>query len=84
MRIQVEKEIPYNPSFPDRCMGSGDFEGTEICRYHVERSRYHGRKAPAEINKPKCTLFEEWLTGRYIRCEACKRACKRALEVENG
>lgn len=87
MIVTVEKEIPYNPELPHRCMGDSDFEGVEVCRYHVERNRYHGNKAPAEIRRPKCTLFDEWLSGRYIRCKACKKACKKALETskaENG
>lgn len=84
MRIQVEKDIPYNPSYPNRCVGGSDYEGTEVCKYHVTRNSYHGKKAPAELNKPKCTLFDDWLSDSYNRCEACKKACEKALEVGNN
>ena len=80
MKIQVEKDILYNPLCPNRCIGDSDYEGVEVCKYHVSRNSYHGKKAPAEFNKPKCTLFDKWLSGRYVRCEECINACKKALE----
>lgn len=84
VEIQVTKEIPYRSDISDRCMGDGDFWGNEVCPYHVERNRYHGKKAQAEVQKPKCTLFGKWLSGRYMRCEECKKACEEALKKPKG
>ncbi len=62
------------------CTYGGDFWGKDVCRYHTYRDRTHGRKAPIERKMPKCTLFDEWLPGKYIKCEQCMKACEEALE----
>lgn len=75
MKITVEHEIPYDPTDESRCVyGGGDFWGEEVCQYYKRRDRTHGRKAPIERQQPKCTLFDEWLPGDYVKCESCRKA----------
>lgn len=82
MKITVEHEVPFDSYCPNQCVGSGDFEGREICQYYKLRDRTHGRKAPVERKKPKCALFDEWLDAPYKRCDKCLRAVHNA-EVMN-
>lgn len=77
MRIVVEHEVPFDKDEETRCLyGDGDFWGSTACHYHVFRDRTHGRKAPVERRKPKCTLFDEWLDEPYKKCEKCLEKCK--------
>lgn len=78
MEITVKHEIPCDPTEESRCIYDGDFWGNEVCRYHTHRDRTHGRKAPIERQQPKCTLFDEWLPGNYVKCESCRKAIEAA------
>ena len=73
LKIMVEHEISPDS---EKCTYGGDFWGKDVCRYHTHRDRTHGRKAPKEINVPKCTLFDCWLDGEYVKCSQCIRATK--------
>ena len=83
MKILVEHEIPYYDRKSEYCVGPGDFWGNPVCKYHTHRNRTHGRKAPTEYSVPKCTLFDEWLSENYKRCEKCLEAIKRVQETED-
>ena len=78
---ELEITVRHNV-YPDkeRCDYGGDFWGKDVCHYHTRRNRFHGRKAPAERNVPKCTLFNKWLDKPYQKCEECKQACKKARD----
>ena len=80
--VTVEKEIDYSKNYPDQCITGGDWEGTDACRYYKERDRFHGKKG-IERGCPKCTLFDEWLSGKYVRCERCKEAIRESMEGRN-
>lgn len=80
MKIKVEHEVPYDKGKETKCVyADGDFWGETVCGYHVLRNRHHGRKAPIEYNRPKCTLFNVWLGEAYNKCSACLAKC-----TENG
>ena len=84
MLIKVEREVPYFKGIENKCeYDDGDFWGVTVCQYHVFRNRFHGSKAPAEYNKPKCTLFNEWLKSNYTKCDACLQKCREAKENSN-
>lgn len=74
MKIQVAHEVPCERGMEQKCLHPGDFWGNDVCRYHTHRDRTHGRKAPVERHLPKCTLFDEWLPGEYLKCEKCMAA----------
>lgn len=74
MKIQVAHEVPCERGMEQKCLYPGDFWGNDVCRYHTHRDRTHGRKAPVERHLPKCTLFDEWLPGEYLKCEKCMAA----------
>ena len=78
MKITVEHEIPYDKGLENRCEYAGDFWGNQICKYHVNRNRTRGRKAPLEYKMPKCTLFDKWLDGNYMKCPECLEAVRKA------
>lgn len=78
IKIMVEHEVMDETE--GSCLGSGDFWGDYACQYHVFRDRYHGKKKPTEWHKPKCTLFNEWLSDKYVKCEKCIEAVKKAKE----
>lgn len=80
MKIKVEHEIPCAKGRESQCVGDGDYWGRPVCRYYTHRDRTHGRKAPVERQIPKCTLFDEWLSGEYQKCQACMKAMKEAQE----
>lgn len=71
MKILVEHEVPCEKGMEQKCLYPGDYWGNDVCRYHTHRDRTHGRKAPVERHLPKCTLFDEWLPGEYLKCEKC-------------
>lgn len=71
MKILVEHEVPCEKGMDQKCLYPGDYCGNDVCRYHTHRDRTHGRKAPVERHLPKCTLFDEWLPGEYLKCEKC-------------
>ena len=73
LKIMVEHEISPDS---EKCTYGGDFWGKDVCRYHTHRDRTHGRKAPKERNVPKCTLFNCWLEGEYVKCSQCIRAAE--------
>lgn len=77
MKIKVEHEVPFVEGHENECLYPGDFWGKPVCKYHVRRTQTHGRKQPAEYNKPKCTLFNEWLPGEYKKCPSCLATCKQ-------
>ena len=74
VKILVEHEVPCDKGLETTCKYAGDFWGNDVCRYHTHRDRTHGRKAPIERHIPKCTLFDEWLSGEYQKCERCLAA----------
>ena len=74
MKILVEHEVPCERGMEQKCLYPGDYWGNDVCRYHTHRDRTHGRKAPVERHLPKCTLFDEWLPGEYLKCEKCMAA----------
>ena len=80
MKITVEHEIPHESGNEDKCLYDGNFWGNAVCPYHTHRDRTHGRKAPIERRLPKCTLFDEWLPGEYIKCESCWKAIEATKE----
>lgn len=80
MNITVQHEVPYDKNLENKCLYSGDFFGNEVCKYHVLRDRTHGRKAPIERKKPKCTLFDVWLPGEKQKCEQCMKAIEAQKE----
>lgn len=79
MKIVVEHDVS---SDKELCTYGGDFWGRDVCRYHVHRDRTHGRKAPTERRKPKCTLFNVWLKKDYQKCQECRNACEQKAKRE--
>lgn len=85
MIITVEHKVPYDKGEESRCLyGNGDFWGQTVCAYHVHRDRTHGRKAPVERHRPKCTLFNQWLKSDYTKCDMCLQKCKEAMKEGEG
>ena len=80
MNITVQHEVPYDKNLENKCDYTTDFFGNEVCKYHVLRDRTHGRKAPIERKKPKCTLFDVWLPGEKQKCEQCMKAIEAQKE----
>lgn len=79
MIIKVEHEVPFDKGKEMRCTyNDGDFYGETICENHVFRNRTHGKKIPTEYNRPKCTLFNEWLDEAFKKCDKCIAKCKEA------
>lgn len=83
MIISVEHKVPYEKGEETMCQyADGDFWGKSVCAYHVFRDITHGRKAPVERHKPKCSLFNQWLSSSYTKCDMCLQKCKEALKEE--
>lgn len=81
MKIMVEHEIPCDKGKEFTCQYDGDFWGNTVCRYHTHRNRVHERKFQLEYNLPKCTLFDEWLSGEYQKCDKCVAAMMKRWEA---
>ena len=79
--ITLEHVIPFAKDEEHTCMcGDGDFWGETRCHYLAYRTRTHGRRAPAERNLPKCTLFDKWLGYDGVRpakCSECWEKCTK-------
>lgn len=84
MKIWVEHEIT-NDLISCYC---GDSGGEYfVCPYIKNRDKHGKKGVQIQRNKPKCTLFNEWLdtTGVYRhpkKCKKCLDACAKTSEPD--
>lgn len=78
MKIPALHEVPYDKGHETECLyDDADHDGRTVCPYHFYRDRTHGKQAPIENGKPKCTLFNVWLDGDHRKCGQCFDACRK-------